>query len=83
MSEEVHERMNKCWNSYTQVSIPLYIDMMRWIWNCTWTSPLGPVNSSGSAAKSQKATSPVRAVRRDRVKSMRVTVTPLVDASMA
>ena len=75
--------MNKYWIVHTQISILLYIDMTRWVWKCTWTSPLGPVNSSGSAAKSQKAMSPVRAVRRDRVKSMRVTVTPLVDASMA
>lgn len=39
----------------------------------TCTLPLGPLNSSGSAARSQKATSPVTVTRRDSVKSIRVT----------
>lgn len=48
----------------------------------TCTSPFGPMKISGSAARLQKATSPVRAVRRDKVKSMSVTVTPPVAASI-
>lgn len=49
----------------------------------TCTSPFGPANSSGSAARLQKATSPVTVVRRDKVKSISVTVTPLLATSIS
>jgi hypothetical protein len=45
--------------------------MRRYVSACTL--PRGPLNSSGSAARSQKATSPVTVTRRDSVKSMRHT----------
>ncbi len=44
--------------------------------NPTCTSPLGPWNSSGSVARSKKATCPASVLRRDRLKSMRVACTP-------
>lgn len=43
-----------------------------------WQSPLGPLKSSGSVSKSQKATFSVRVCSRESVKSMRVTVSPSV-----
>ena len=51
------------------------------LWLLAWQSPLGPLNSSGSADRSQKAMAPLPVASRERVKSMSVRRRPAVSIS--